>query len=333
MERLEERQMMAGDVTAYFNDGVLRIGEASGQTGRDNSVFVRQMGYNTIRVLGNSTADGSISRVNGAAYKDFVISSHTPFDINVDLGSGNDTVQFTDIRGATPDSGISLQHVTINTESRTGTAGTGDRDSVSVSFVETAATMTIVTGADNDLVSVSNSRSYGGLAVGTGAGSDTVEVISSVFGNGVDISTFANLSETDVDHLTMKHILCLEVNAELGGGNDTFLFDDIQLHANYPFTGDFTLDAGAGNDTGSITNLSAVHVKALLGDGSDTLKLDYIRAKESDIEGQGGTDSLSKTSNMWIDKVFESGWETINGRSALLNNLLNVITATSTPSR
>jgi hypothetical protein len=111
------------------------------------------------------------------------------------------------------------------------------------------------------------------------------------------------------------------LDVTLGGGNDTFSFDRVTMDKDYWF-GRFNLDAGAGNDTGSIKNVTAYSVKAALGDGSDTLALDYILGKEMDLQGQGGTgDSLSK-SHITIDKVFESGWETINGLPAWKVGLL-----------
>src|SRR5262245_32887973 len=109
MEQLEDRQMMAGDMSAYIAaDGLgrdtLYVKEATGQAGRGNSVFIRQMGQDTIRVLGSVNADGSISLVNGKQYEDFKIAKMPgkvndmrPIILDVNLGRGNDTVNVTEI--------------------------------------------------------------------------------------------------------------------------------------------------------------------------------------------------------------------------------------------
>jgi len=353
MERLEERQMMAGDINAYISNvgygiDTLYIEEAAGQAGRDNSVFVKQMSDNTIRVPGTSNADGSISLINGKQYQDFTItkdgSNIRPMRLDVYLGRGNDTV---DVRDFNRDGGTFFLHnVSINVRDTSG-ADVPDQDSVYVSYVNVkgynndhpAGRIGISTGAGNDLVSVNQvvaeSPYYyeGALGIGTGAGADRVEVYNSTLYGNVGIGT-GLATENDVDDLKMVNVRVVgdsNLDVSLGGGNDTFSFDRITMDK-VGWFGKFSFDAGAGNDTGSIKNVTAYSVKATLGDGSDTLALDYISAQEMDLQGQGGTgDKLSKK-HITVDKVFESGWETINGLPALKYGLVTTTpTLTTTP--
>jgi hypothetical protein len=375
MERLEQRQMMAGDMSAYIDtdiytgNDVLHVAEMAGQTDRANNVFIRQMSDNTIRVVGGVNGDGSISLVNGKQYVDFKFTPEVhyssgypynyarPIKLDVQLGLGNDTVSITDITGSNT---FFLRDLTINTTDRTPktlyppdaftiatspvnsviTAGHSpptDQDSVylsnisvrEVSDVDTGGRISIWTGADNDTVSLTNvsskdSDDYGAaLGLGTGDGADRVEVYFSHFYGNVEISTGYAATDTGVDDLKLVDVGIeggeSNLTVELGGGNDTFFIDRVTLPTprTTGFVSAFTLDAGAGNDTGTIKNVTTYDFKALMGDGSDTLALDYINAYNTDLQGQGGTDDKLTKNHMTVDKAFESGWETINGLPAL----------------
>ena len=98
MERMEAREMMAGDVTATVTGGTLYLTEAAGQAGRDNSVIVSQIAPGNIRVAGNATTtDSSVSKINGnskvktpAAFQDFNVTG----GLVVKFGGGSDLVVF-----------------------------------------------------------------------------------------------------------------------------------------------------------------------------------------------------------------------------------------------
>ena len=66
LERLEARQLMAGDVATVFQDGHLTLNEASGQAGLDNAVTISQLGNGMIHVQGAMNADGTITKIDGA---------------------------------------------------------------------------------------------------------------------------------------------------------------------------------------------------------------------------------------------------------------------------
>ena len=91
MEQLETRQMMAGDVAAYVQNGNLYINEAANQVGLANGVRVAQLTNGQIQVIGTESNDGTtgVSRVNGVAAQNFTV----PGSLFVNLGGGNDRIQ------------------------------------------------------------------------------------------------------------------------------------------------------------------------------------------------------------------------------------------------
>src|SRR3954469_19745627 len=88
MEKMEAREMMAGDIGGYVLNNTLTLYEVYGQTGRDNSVVISQVAPGTVRVRGGVTADGTMSKINGALYQDFQVTG----GLNIVFGGGNDTV-------------------------------------------------------------------------------------------------------------------------------------------------------------------------------------------------------------------------------------------------
>ena len=88
LERLETRELKAGDVTAIVQNGNLFLTEAAGQAGKDNSVIVSELSNGMVRVAGNATSDGTVSKVDGAASQDFRVTG----SLNVNFGAGNDMV-------------------------------------------------------------------------------------------------------------------------------------------------------------------------------------------------------------------------------------------------
>src|SRR5690348_17251173 len=87
-ERLEERQLMAADVSAHVSNGALFVAEGAGAIGGQNGVEVRQVAPGIRRVTGLQTDEGGTSSVNGHAFQDFAANS-----LFVDLGGGNDRVR------------------------------------------------------------------------------------------------------------------------------------------------------------------------------------------------------------------------------------------------
>ncbi len=331
-ERLETREMKAGDVAASMQNGNLYLNEAYGQAGLDNSVLVSQLVDGTIRVTGNGTlTNGSVSRINGAAYQDFAV----PGSLFVNFGGGNDLV----VIGADPALGPNaplptFNEVNINVAapppvfspaiaSRIGLPqgpfNTPDNDNVIIWGIATRGSMTINTGPGNDWVYVSNATIGDGtgvanLTINTGSGADTVEVkniLHAMSGN-IFVQTYGSLSETDPDVVWFDHIYAQgDMTVLLGGGNDLFHMSDSSTYHN------LYLDAGAGNDTATLTNVVAVDdLMAHMGDGDDSLTLNNVSANAFHLLGEGGVDNLT-TSNAFSYSLEQTGWEYINGRMQL----------------
>src|SRR5689334_16392955 len=88
VERLEDRQMMAGDIAAFVQSGTLNLLESAGAQGAQNGVSIVQVAPGTLMVTGLRTDDGGTSGINGHASQQF--SGVT--SLNVNLGGGNDLV-------------------------------------------------------------------------------------------------------------------------------------------------------------------------------------------------------------------------------------------------
>src|SRR6185437_10357924 len=126
-----------GDVAALVQNGSLYINEAAGQAGLDNGILISEVKPGIVRVQGIApSGTGAASKVNGAAYQDF----KAPASLFVSLGAGNDNVQF--LSSGTP---ITFQSVDLNMGPVSLGAGVSDKDSVTVSGLQTTAGLSIET--------------------------------------------------------------------------------------------------------------------------------------------------------------------------------------------
>src|SRR6188472_3066862 len=75
MEQMESREMMAGDISAYVQNGNLYINEAKNSIGKDQGVLVTQLANGNIRLQGQDATNSGLtpSKINGAKYADFNI--------------------------------------------------------------------------------------------------------------------------------------------------------------------------------------------------------------------------------------------------------------------
>ena len=105
----------------------------------------------------------------------------------------------------------------------------------------------------------------------------------------------------------------------LGGGDDRFSLENVVARD------DIDIDAGTGRDSGSMRSTQVIDdLLARMGDGSDSLELDYAYADamillgedQNDLLPTGGVsgDGLAITKNVWVNSPHQSGWEWINGR-------------------
>lgn len=254
MEMLETRQMMAGDVAASVVNGNLYISEALGQTGLDNGVRVFQVSPGVVRVMGaENNGDGSVSRVNGQQFQDFMITG----DLNVNLGAGHDRLHLGFDGGA---SAPSFNNVNINMAApelviaqktqvaKGGLGGVGgvfnapDNDQVFGWGFNARGAASVNTGVGNDWVFISNSNIGDGLGadnltINTGAGADTASIKGTTLLGNLRIQTYANVNENDADTVWMDSALDSSFNVRptyvtgdvsvyTGGGNDFLMLGD-----------------------------------------------------------------------------------------------------------
>jgi hypothetical protein len=325
MERMEAREMMAGDVAAAVVNGNLYLNEAAGQAGRDNSVLISQIAPGRIRVTGNgTTTDGTVSRINGAAFQDF----NVPGGLIVKFGGGSDLVVFD---GAAPpsfqDVNIDLAAPPILVASMTvgGISLTPpDKDNVMIWNATIRGSLTVNTGRDNDWVYVANAKIGDGIGldnitINTGAGADTAELknLQGTLNGAIDIQLFSSLLELDADVAWLDHVYANgNIGIRGGGGNDLLHLDNVTSYK------DVNLDAGAGDDKVEVNYLVAVNnFFASLGDGNDTMTTNdlYLGAGKAQIDGGSGFDSFARTGAFpTAGQVSLTNFERINGRLVLL---------------
>jgi hypothetical protein len=313
MEKLEARELMAGDVAASVNaSGDLILNEAVGQAGLDNAVWVSRLADGRIRVDGNFAPDGTRSLVNGQNFQEFAVTGK----LIVTFGGGNDLVVLDGINKP------AFQEVHIDVGSATSAA---DEDDVMIWGAVSRGNTTINTGAGNDWVyvtgaAIGTATNAGNLTINTGAGADGVDVesLGTFLRGSIDIQTYASLNETDADRVNVEDVsLADDLRIRLGGGDD-----DLRLNIVAAFD-DIDIDAGAGNDKAKLEHVTAIDdLMARMGDGTDRFEIYYSTAADLVASGGGGMGDMIFTrdlfGSMWrqtnsFGTKSLSDWEWIDG--------------------
>jgi hypothetical protein len=258
MEQMEQRQMMAGDVFAYMQDGNLYINEAPAQIGGDNGISITRLANGMIRLEGHdpTNSGGPASLVNGQAFADFSVPYVPPWgtggNLYVNLGGGEDQMVFN------PGSNgpASFQNVELNV----GASAGHDPDRIIVNALSVRGSLKVNTGAGDDWVFLSNTT-VGSLlgrdfvSIRTGAGADTVTMKNDTLIHGsVDIQTYSYLNETDADtvYFDTNTVVDGDINVRTGGGADNFLVTNpnhsLIFWGGITTHGSLNVDTGAHND-------------------------------------------------------------------------------------
>jgi len=308
MEQMEARQMMAGDIAAFMQNGNLFINEATGQAGRDNAVSIQRLTDTTVRVTGLPTlTDGTLSKVNGSASQVFTINSNTSLFVN--LGGGTDAFTFAPIGGEIKFNEIHINVAAPPLIATTRSASTvaqaqtfpgPDNDVVVLERFHTTGDVSINTGVGNDIVTIKNARigevglTTANVAINTGAGTDDVKVISNIdttlITGTLDVQTFSSVGESDPDAVVIGFVGAQrDLHVRTGGGNDSITMTNVGVSHNLDF------DAGAGADSASLDGVSAADALfAKMGEGDDTLNTSNLFSNNLTLDGGGGYDKLSK---------------------------------------
>jgi hypothetical protein len=199
-ERLEDRAMLAGNVSTAFDN---TVGGALVLTGDNsaNHLVIHQVAPNSFQVLGV----GTNVNVNGQNFNSFTFKNVT--DVTIDLMGGNDS--------------LVMYNMTVN-GTLTIDMGAGN-DVLSVVNVrenvatESAGLATITLGSGNDVATIVNFSSSADIAIDAGEGRDVValnHVVAGTVGSGNTLSV--EMGPGDFDSLAIA--FC---SADTGSFSDT----------------------------------------------------------------------------------------------------------------
>ena len=239
LERLEDRTLLAGDVTAQFigRDAVLR-GDAA-----DNSIEILVDAGNVIvRGLDGTT-------VNGAA-TDFVLvsgSDRIRDDLRIFLGAGNDRL----VVG----NGLMIAgRLTI-------WAGAGD-DRVAVADATVGDDVRIFGMSGSDTISIQATTIRDDLKIRGGSGASLINVSDSIIGDNARIHGGSSADDIVVTGTTIRH----NTRVFAGAGSDNIVMQNATVGRN------LRAFAGAGNDVLMIDNsMVGDDARVFAGAGNDSV--------------------------------------------------------------
>ena len=316
MERLENRELFAGNVMAYMSgNGDLNLLEATADIGEGQALKVHQIAANRFRVTGLSSQDGGTSLVNGVAQQDFTVTGN----LNINLAGGRDTV----VLGRSAPTTFNQVFLNSGVDSATGNA---DLDSISVEKVTTRGHLTVDSGASADFIKVLGSKIGDGynidnLSIDAGSGADYINLASAygrfleVTGN-LSVDTYDSQGELHADRVIMQSAYAGgNVQAFLGGGDDSLAATDV-------FAGnDLFFSTDGGKDSVQLDSVRANDdFWAYMGEGDDSLDMQYLTADVLTLDGGSGYDRLSTAVPGPVNQQVISGWEEINGRKQVYYN-------------
>jgi hypothetical protein len=315
MERLEDRQLMAGDVTAMLVGDTLMLTEAGGHAGAAQEVIVSQTANGMLRIEGVSQAKtrGGVAPphvretlINGQKFVEFAI----PKNLEINLGDGSDRVNLRNLSfvnlkinttdpnaaGASDGDRVTLFNVSAaEVDVRTGvgddvvtiqSAVFGDGQAFDASDVRIDAGAPGASGAsDRDTVTMLSSTVAGGTFITTGADADVVTIRDSIFGlvesDALKMETGAGADAIDLGTLNPQRIIGvlsrgnLEINAGATAEADA---DSVSMFRVMDELGAITVRLGGGDDRINMTGVSTVGVN-----------------KDITLFGGGGADTMTLT--------------------------------------
>ncbi|MBN8601562.1 MAG: hypothetical protein J0M26_11080 [Planctomycetes bacterium] len=289
VESLEDRRLLAGNITATFIGGNLVLrGDAA-----DNAVLIAQTSANKISITGKSDS-GSATTINGLAGP--VVFTGALNSIDADLGGGND--QFLVGNSSSDVNKLNDEILTGRAASFSGLAsartvvrygisvrGGNGVDSVAI-IADVGGDVYVDLGANNDGIGIQGSVVKGSVVVDGGAGelsnfiirgtsvSNQVVInggagvnrviVGTSSASGLTINTRDSNDSVDVTSANIANSIVLNTS----GGNDSILVSGTAIG------GSLRVNAGFGDDSISIDNAS-IRLDAIIlaGVGNDTVQL------------------------------------------------------------
>lgn len=224
-EGLEDRRLMAGDVTVRLVNGEAVV---TGD-GASNAVWIREISANTYRVEGQFRA-GAATKVNGKAYADIYTRQD---DLRVDMGGGNDsllignrpggaimTVEDLTIKMGNGADYLELGNLRVYDRVDPVNITMGDEnsldgnDEIEMNNVAFAASVNILMGKGVDECEMRNVSIRDDLSIDTGSEADEVELVS------VSADEFFIKLGSGDDALELEKVKARRMIADGGVGRD-----------------------------------------------------------------------------------------------------------------
>lgn len=332
MERLEYRQMMAGDVLVNVVDGNLIVeGDAAANQvaitagPEPGSYLVRGLDGTNIRrpaaevspPLSETVVKGvtGSARIALGAGDDRLVLANVGFqgDVSIHMGEGNDGVAIMPPPGSVRIGGA------LNVSTGEG------NDRVHIDQGSVGGPLNIETGGGNDAVRLGHRspvveptialaltdsdatvppalRVMRGINVNLGSGNDEINADAVFAGNGVSVNAGEGSDAIRIDHLSSGSLLALSG----GPGDDA---DKIEIaHAR---AGSALINTGGGNDHVRIVDSAFRVLGVLLDGGSDTLEIGRTKAEWVFALGGDGLDTLNNLGGNHFGRRFVHGFETL----------------------
>jgi hypothetical protein len=292
MERLEDRQMMAGDIHAFLNNGTLFIHEAANSIGGAQELEIAYVNGNKVRV---TAAQGML--INGKS--SVLFETINGLDIDAKLGGGKDVVHVTG-----PGAVGSVQGV-VKIDTADPAFSPNDEDVVTARNL-TIAQLDITTGSGHDVVEVANTNVNGELGLGNlniRAGINTLGVFSDqdtvVVGLTHVQHDMSLLTGASNDRVILKNVDVGKVDGDLLwvdlGAQDDVLDLGSGLNDFTPVTGiALRVDARDGNDRVAMADVFFnAGIAVQLGAGEDVLNMRNVQSRTNmSVRGEGGNDTM-----------------------------------------
>lgn len=315
LERLEDRQLMAGDLHAFVQNGTLFINEAAGKQGQIQNVQVAQLSSGKIQLTGlTSPVNPNITLINNGLDR---VEFSGVNRIEANLGGGQDNVVFLGT-----DNVFRIRDVVVNTTSPTSL--NNDDDIVVFKDFKVMNSVQVTTGAGRDTVRVLNTALNAGTStsatfqINTGVGTATNNSDADVIDiNGLTTNTavsiragasddFVTMRNTKVGS-TVRHLLWFD----LGAGADTLnVGSGLNDFSMVSGTGGLRVDAGtdAQNDVDRVFMKDVFMSQSIfvqLGAGNDLVEMFNIQSRKSiDLRGMLGNDKMTLLGVEAFDNFF-----------------------------